>query len=57
MMDISRIVDFALGHLPPEEAKKVLEEIEKDPKDSEMLEVILKVIDYFRKTEPSPSSN
>jgi len=57
MLEISTIVDFALGHLPPEKALKVLDEIEKDPKASELLEIILKVIEYFHKTEPSPSSN
>lgn len=46
--DLSKLVDFALGHLSLEEAAGLLEQIESDPESSRDLELVLEVMRQFR---------
>ena len=44
----SKIIEFALGHLSPEESVKLLEEIEKSDEQSEKLELIVDIVNFFQ---------
>jgi anti-sigma factor RsiW len=46
--DIERLIDFARGKLSPEESLAVLEELEKDPRVSRDLELILSLMGLSR---------
>lgn len=48
--DLSKLVDFALGHLPPEEASRLLEQIESDPETSHNLEFVLEVMRLLKES-------
>ncbi len=50
---ISRLIDFALGHLPPEESLKLLEEIEKSEELSERFDLVVELVNLFQGDKPT----
>lgn len=56
-LSVSTIIDFALGHLSPEESLRVQDQIERDPEASKTLELVLLIIEHFQQSQSHPSSN
>jgi hypothetical protein len=48
-IDFPTLLDFALGRLTPDESIKVLDEVEKDPQLSHDLDLVIKLLEFFRK--------
>ncbi len=48
------LTDFAMGNLSPEASMEVVRELERNPQASQDLELVLKLIEYFRDEQEKP---
>jgi hypothetical protein len=48
------LTDFAMGNLSPEASQEVIRELERNPQASKDLELVLMLIDYFKREQEKP---